>query len=263
MRSRRARVAILLTFLAALGAAALAQAEIAQKGTLRVKVEGDLSPRKLSREGKTPIAVSVDWAIETTDGSTPPKLKTLRIEINRHGRLDYLGLPTCPHAKIHPASTARALSNCRSALVGRGRFSAIIGLEGQESYAVQGRMVIFNGKESGKPVLLAQIYSAYPFANSFVIVFAIDRLESGTYGTALGARLPRALLEWGSLTEIEMRLSRHFGYRGERHSFLSAGCPAPKGFTKAVFPLARTSFEFLGGQRQSLTMARTCQARGR
>jgi hypothetical protein len=261
MSSRFAKVAITVLCLA-LALAAVAGAEISQYGNLRVSVTGEFSPQRLPRDGAAPIAVSVGWQIGTDDGSPPSKLKTLKIEINRNGRLDLTGLPTCPYPKIQPASTQRALSNCRSALVGRGKFSALVALAGQESYVARGQMLVFNGLQGKKPVLLGQIYSAYPFSNSFVITFDIQKLSKGTYGTALVATLPPSLRAWGSLTEIEMRLSRRFGYRGERHSFLSAGCPAPKGFGGAVFPLARTSFSFFGGLSQSLTLSRDCKARG-
>jgi len=236
--------------------------EIAQKGNVRLEVSGELSPQKLPREKAAPISVSVGWKIATTDGAPPPKLKTLGIEINRAGRFDLEGLPTCPYDKIQPATTQRALANCRSALVGRGSFSALISLAGQESYLAQGQMLVFNGLQGKKPVLFGQIYSASPFANSFVITFDLKEIDKGSYGTALTATLPPALRAWGSLTEIQMRLSRQFGYEGERHSFLSAGCPAPKGFTQAVFPLARTSFTFFGAESQSLTLTRSCRARG-
>jgi hypothetical protein len=239
-----------------------AASEIKQAANLRLSVSGELSPRKLPRHGAAPIAVSVGWQIATTDGAPPPKLKKLKIEINRAGRFDLKGLPTCPYAKIQPATTSRALANCRSALVGRGKFSALVTLEGQESYVASGEMLLFNGRQGKKPVLLGQIYSASPFANSFVIVFALDKLAHGTYSTSLTATLPASLRTWGSLTEIQMRLARRFGYQGESHSFLSAGCPAPKGFTQAAFPLARTSFSFAGAPDQSLTLNRSCSVRG-
>lgn len=260
MSRRFARVAPAAVCLA-LAFAAVAVAEVSQEGNLRVSVTGELSPQRLPRDGAAPIAVTVGWQIATTDASPPPKLKTLKVEINRNGRLDLGGLPTCPYAKIQPASTRRALSNCRSALVGRGKFSALVALAGQESYVAHGQMLVFNGLQGKKPVLLGHIYSAYPFANSFVITFDIEKIVRGTYGTALFATLPPTLRGWGSLTEIEMRLSRRFVYRGRRHSFLSAGCPAPKGFGRAVFPLARTSFSFFGGTRQSLTLNRDCKTR--
>lgn len=234
---------------------------IAQKGTLRVTVTGQLSPRSLPRAGAAPIAVSVGGKIATTDQSLPPQLEALRIELNRHGRLDYAGLPTCPYDRIQPASSARALAACRSALVGKGRFSANITLAGQEPYPTEGRLLVFNGRSHGKPVLFGQIYTPHPFANSFVIVFAVRKLAGGTYGTELHAFLPKALGNWGNLTGLEMTLSRRYSYSGERHSYISAGCPAPAGFTALTFPMARTSFVFGGGQRLTSVFISTCTVR--
>jgi hypothetical protein len=236
--------------------------EVIQTGNLRLDVNGQISPQKLPRKGAAPIAVDIGWKIATADGAPPPKLKTLGIEINRAGHFDLEGLPTCPYAKIQPATTSRALANCRSTLVGRGSFSALISLAGQESYVAQGQMLVFNGLEGKKPVLFGQIYSAKPFANSFVIPFELKEIAKGRYGTSLTATLPASLRSWGSLTEIQMRLERSFGYEGKQHSFISAGCPAPKGFAEAFFPLARTSFGFVGGQSESLTLTRSCKVRG-
>ncbi len=236
--------------------------EIVQEGALRLNVNGRLAPQALPRTGDAPIAVSVDWSIATTDGSAVPTLKKLRIEINRNGRFDNTGLPTCPLARIQPASSSRALANCRAALVGQGTFSANVALREQEPYATKGRLLVFNGLSHGKPVLLGQIYSPHPFPTSFVIPFRVQALGKGTYGTALDATLPKSLVAWGNLTGIEMKLSRHYGFEGERHSYISAGCPAPKGFSKAAFPLARASFGFEGGTKISSVFSSTCRAKG-
>lgn len=247
-----------------LGGATFAAAEVVQKDNLRVSVEGKLSPKKLPRKGTAPISVSVGWDIATTDGSPPPNLKKLRIEINRNGRFETEGLPTCPRSKIQPATTKRALSNCRPALVGKGGFSANISLKGQEgeSYTANGRLLVFNGVEKGKPVLFGQIYSASPFATSFVIVFKVSKIEKGDYGTALTATLPASLRSWGDLTGIEMSLSRKYSFKGKQRSYVSAGCPAPKGFGLASFKLAKTTFSFGGGKELSSTVTGDCKARG-
>jgi hypothetical protein len=226
-----------------------------------VAVNGRLSPTKLPREERAPISVSVGWKIGTTDGAEPPRLKKLKIEINRSGFLNPVGLPPCPYDKIQPASTSRALKNCRQSLVGRGSFSAIVGLEGQESYVAEGKMVVFRSEKNGKPVLYGQIYSALPFANSFVITFDVKTIKGGTYGTALTATLPRSLRAWGNLTQINMRLSRTFTVKGKRRSFLSAACETPKGVPEASFRLARTSFDFVGGARVSTTLTDDCRVR--
>jgi hypothetical protein len=258
----RLKLALGLVLVVVLGASALAGAEVTQKGTLRVAVSGRLAPQKLPRQGQAPIAVSVGGEITTTDQSPAPKLKTMAIELNRNGKIDYAGLPVCPYNSIQPASSQRALNACRSSLVGKGTFSAEISLTGQEPYLAKGKLLLFNGISNGKSVLFGQVYAPHPFATSFVIVFAIKKLGKGTYGTELSAKLPPSLASWGNLTGIEMTLSRRYSYRGSSHSYLSAGCPAPKGAGRASFTFARTSFGFEGGRVLSSTLTRSCRVRG-
>jgi hypothetical protein len=254
---------MLLVFsLASLGlAAGIADAEITQKGTLRVKVTAELDPRRLPREKRAPVAVSIDSGFTTTDGSVPPQLRTLRIELDRHGRLDTAGLAICHVNQIQPASTAQAVAACRAALVGRGSFSVTVLLRNQEPYATQGRLLLFNGVLKGKPVLLGHIYSPRPFANSFVIPFRISSNRRGRYGIVLAASLPKAFTSWGHVTAMRLRLGRRYSSHGERRSFASAGCPAADGFQGAVFPLARISFSFLGGLSLTPTVTSTCTVR--
>lgn len=244
------------------GAGGASASVITQKGSLRVAVSGRLAPKRLPRQGDAPISVTVAGKVSTTDQSPPPQLQTLEIELNREGRLDASGLPVCSYNAIQPASTSRALSACREALVGQGSFDAEIALAGQEPYLTGGRLLVFNGREGGKQVLFGQIYAERPFATSFVIVFKIKKLGGGTYGTALQARLPQALSTWGNLTGLEMTLKRQYTHRGRSHSYISAGCPAPKGFSAAPFPLARTTFGFEGGKKLSSVLRETCKVRG-
>lgn len=240
---------------------AIAGTVITQQGTLRVTVTGKVSPHALPRSGVAPIAVSVGGQVSTTDQSFPPQLRQLRIEINRNGRLDYRGLPVCSLDRIQPSTNSRALSACRPALVGQGTFSAYIVLKGQEPYPSSGRLLVFNGREHGKQVLLGHIYISRPFASSFVITFAIASRRHGQFATTLTANLAKALGSRRYLTGIEMTLSRHFSYRGKAHSYLSAGCPAPKGFPGAVFPFARTSFSFASGRSLTSVLTSDCSAR--
>lgn len=263
MRSHPIKLAVVLAFLVSALGAAIANAETETQivGNVEMTTSAKLAPKRLPRDGRAPVAVSLGWKVATTDGTTPPTLKKLRIEINRNGILDPTGLPICPYDKIQPASTQRALKNCKSSLVGKGSFSALVGLEGQESYIAKGEMVVFNSEKGGKPVLFGQIYSAYPFANSFVIVFKVSKEKKGEYGTVLDATLPASLRAWGNLTEINMRLSRKYGYNGEKRSFLSANCPTPPEVPTTTFKLARTSFAFVGGEKLGSTLTDDCAVR--
>jgi hypothetical protein len=262
MNAKRLYFVIPVALIAILAIAVFAQAETTQKGNLRVTVKGKLAPRKLPRDRVAPISVSVGGQIATTDETLPPTLKSLRIELNRHGRLDYEGLPTCNYARIQPGSSAHALAGCRSSLVGEGTFSADITLSGQEPYPTQGKLLVFNSIKGGKPVLYGHIYSPHPFATSFVIIFKVSRLKKGTFGIALDAPMPKAMKSWGRLTGLEMTLDRRFNYKGASHSYISSGCPAPKGFSATPFPLARTSFAFAGGKQLSSVLTGECRVRG-
>lgn len=246
---------------AGLVACGIASADVKVVGGMVVQLTARLAPKSLPRDSQSPISVSVGWKISSDDGSEPATLKAVRIQINRNGVLDPTGLPICPYSRIQPASTARALQNCRGALVGTGTFAAHVGLEGQENYVTHGKMVVFNSTEHGKPVLYGQIYTGYPFAASFVIPFKVTKTAHGTYGTTLGAKLPASLINWGNLTEVNMRLSRKFVYRGHSRSFLSAGCPTPQGVPTASFRLAKTDLDFIGGAHVSSTLTENCRVR--
>jgi hypothetical protein len=251
---------ILLTCVVLIALTSHVGAEVAQREGVRVTMDGQLSPKRLLRYGRTPIAVSVGGRVTSVGRSTLPQMKSIKIEINRHGRFDGTGLPVCRMTEIRSASSARALAACRDALVGQGRFTANFLLPEQEPYPKGGRMLLFNGRDGDRPALFAQIYAPRPFATSFVITFDIKQVRHGTFGTSLTASLPEALGDWGYLTGIEMRLFRLYRYAGERRSFLSATCPAPAGFASATFPMARLSFGFAGTPPVGETLIRSCVA---
>lgn len=262
MGKRVLKGVLMVTVLVLLALTALAGAEKVKKGNLQVEVTGSLTPKTLPRKGEKPIKVTVGGKVTTSDNSEPPKLKTLDIELNRSGHLQSAGLPVCGYHSIQPASSSRALNACRSSLVGKGTFKAQIALTGQPPYPTGGRMLLFNGREHGKSVLFGHLYAAHPFATSFVIVFAIKQQGKGDFGTDLSATLPPSLLNWGNITGIEISLSRTYSHGGKKLSYLSAGCPTPKGVPTAVFPLTRATFGFTDGRSISATVNNSCKATG-
>jgi hypothetical protein len=243
------------------GASAKDGPALAQKGDLRVAVSGAFAPQALPRRGVAPISVRVGGRIFAVNGGELPQLKTMRIEFNRNGRMQVAGLPTCQAEKIRIASSARALATCRPALLGTGSFAANVVLAGQDPYPTKGRLLLFNAGSARRPALVGHIYAAKPFATSFLIPFTVSKGGRGTFGTTITASLPDALGNWGYVTAIELRMSRTYRHRGERRSFLSAGCPAPAGFPGALFALARTSFGFAGGVELGATLTRSCNVR--
>lgn len=259
--SRGRLAALLCAVLIALVAVAAARAEIVRKGTLQVAFVGDLAPKTLPRETAAPISVHVGGHVSTTDGASPPQLRRIAIEINRNGRLDYRGLPVCTLDQIQPSSNQGALASCRRSLVGEGSFSAEVKLPQQAPFPSEGKVLAFNGVDHGRPVIFAHVYGTEPIPTSYTLTMEI-KPTPGTFGTKLTISLPEVTSDVGFVTGIEMTLKRNFSYRGQRHSYLSADCPAPKGFPGAVFPLARISFAFAGTKPLATTLTRNCKATG-
>jgi hypothetical protein len=259
-RSARAKACIALAALLCLSATAVAVAEVTQKGNLRVSFEGQIAPHSLPRTEKAPVAVTLAGNIKTTDGQDPPQLRTISLAINRNGRLDYKGLPRCNYHQIQPSNNGEAKAACGRSLVGTGTFKADVALPEQSPFPSDGTILAFNGNLHGRPVIYAHIYGTKPLPTSFVLPFEI-RQGSGEYATTLVAQLPRVAAEWGFVSGVSLTLQRNFTYEGERHSYLSAGCPAPKGFPGATFSFAKASFGFEDGKTLSSTLRRSCGVR--
>jgi hypothetical protein len=242
-------------------AAAIAQGEVDQAGTLRVSFSGAIKPYALPRQGAAPVSVSLSGDIKTTDDSTPPQLRTIRMAINRHGHFDYKGLADCHFHQVQPTSTAEAREACSHSLIGTGNFHANVALPDQSPFPQNGKILAFNGTLHGKPVIFAHIYGTEPLPTSFTLPFSLKQNGKGAYATTLVAHLPQVAAQWGYISGVSLKLQRTFFYRGETHSYISAGCPAPAGFPGTTFSFARASFGFEGGQTLSSAMTRSCGVR--
>jgi hypothetical protein len=233
-------------------------AEVVQHAGIRVKTLAAMTPRRLPRTGTAPIGVSISVRIAGVGGA-PPLLRSISIAINREGRLQAQGLPGCTVDEIQPTTDADALRACGEALVGEGQFSAQVGFTGQSPFPARGKVLAFNGAYLGRPAILLHVYGTEPAPTSYTFPLLIGH-SAGTYGTTLRATLPQTAGDSGYVTGLSLDLRRSYSYRGEARSYLSSGCPAPKGFPSVVFPLARTHLGFAGGTGISAAVTGRCEA---
>jgi hypothetical protein len=260
LRKGKRIVAVVALMSACFLVASLARAELVERGDLFVKFDGGIFPNALPRDTNAPITVSVDGTIKTLSGDRPPALRFISIAINRGGRIDTKGLPTCKRSQIEPATSREALAACRPALVGEGRYIGALSLPEQNAFPLQGRVLAFNAVVDGQRAILAHVYGSNPVPNSRILVFHIHK-SKGTFGTVLTAALPVRLNRHGYLRKISLDLRRDFIYRGRRRSYLSAACAAPAGTNIASFPFVRVSMTFADGRSLSSKLIRTCRVR--
>lgn len=259
MSARLGRSALALTVAGLLAAAPTAAETIQQEG-VRLSFGGELAPRKLPRHASVPVQVSLRAGIAGANGQPLPQLRRMAIAINRVGRLDASGLPVCRLSQVQPATTEDALRNCGASLVGTGRFAASVHIAEQVPYPSRGRIDAFNGSYHGKPAVLLHVYGTEPIPTSFTMPLTISHAH-GTYGIVLRTSLAKTTPSAGRVTALSLRLGRTYTYRGRRHSYLAASCPAPSGFTVATFPFVRARLGF-ADRAFDVTVERSCGVRG-
>jgi hypothetical protein len=260
MRSRRLPIFVLAALLT-LAVAAAAWGVTVKSGKVFVQFNADFSPHSLPRQVAAPIEVTIKGAITTSDGSHPPPLQRLVVELNRNGRLYTKGLASCSAALLQSTSSSEANARCGRARVGRGSFSADIALGGNKPVISTGRLLAFNGRRAGKPALLLHFFGGVPVRFTLVVPLRIGHHKDGNFGTVLRARIPKLANGFGSITQIDLSLGRRWSFAGKRRSYLSAACMAPKGFGGGPFSFARASFQFEDRREVRTTLTRSCRVR--
>jgi hypothetical protein len=240
-----------------------ARAELNKEGDLIVSFSGGLSPTALPRTTPAPVAVRVIGEVRSASGDEHrlPQLRTIKVAINRQGRLFDRGLPVCEVASIQPANEATARRICGGAIVGSGRVTVQAHIPSQPVFSVKAKLLAFNGpRRNGHKLILAQAYARNP-PGAFVLTFVVKK-EKGIFGTTMSTTLPESAQAWAYLTHFEMNLHRTYEYRGIRRSYVSAACSAPSDFRSAFFPFARATYGFADGQRLTTTVAGRCTVKG-
>jgi hypothetical protein len=252
-------VAVSLALLAA--TAAVVRAELVASGNLFVTFDGGIRPNALPRHERAPIAVWIAGQVRTLSGEKPPSVRQVTIGLNRDGQLRTRGLPVCSRNEIELDSTAEALRACRDALVGKGHYRARTTFPEQAQTPSHGKILAFNGKEDGRPVILGHVYGSDPVPSTGTIVFKITHPRKGSFGTVLRGTVPETLSRWGYLKRISLELHRTYRYRGRSLSYLSAPCPAPRDLRHASFKFAFASMRFDDGRVLSSKLTRTCNVK--
>ena len=253
----------LLAVVAALSllVASVASGENVVKGNIKINFHGNISPTKLPRKGLAPVSVQMGAKIKTLDGEKPPRLTKLVLDINKNGVIDSKGLPLCPIGKLLNSSSSQAKKLCGDAEVGSGNVTLRIQFPGQGEFASNGPLVAFNGKSKGKPAILAHIDSKGKLNSTEVLTFIVKK-TGGTFGTQLTADVGNIASGNGYISAFDLSLRRRYTLRGEKKSYVSAGCPLPKGINIAGFDFARSSYYFEDGTKISSVLSKNCTAKG-
>jgi hypothetical protein len=247
-------VAVGLVLLAA--ATASGKWEIVRAGNIVFGDNGGISPTKLPKHGFAPATARIIGKIGTVDGTHPPALRQVEADIDKTIRVDAVGLPTCRLGQLQARNTRDAKRACGDAIVGSGSASVEVAFPEQPPFSSTGPLVLFNGGVHGKTTtVFLHAYVDVPAPTAVVVPATVTRIDKGRFGLHLEASVPRIAGGAGSATHFEMKIGRRFTYKGEKKSFLSAGCPTGSWMTKG-------HVEFADGTEAGLTHLFACTPRG-
>lgn len=238
-------------------AAGWARAEYVQTGKLLVAFEAGMAPTKLPRDRAEPVKVGLKGSFENLDASDTPALDTMVVRLSRGGRIESRGLPRCRAGSLRGRTSEEAMKRCGSALIGRGQIeSALRFPDGRRSRSTS-RLLLFNVAGG----ILMHVYTAAPLRGTFLVPMRIEH-GSGAFGTVLRAKFPHIASGYGYLTGFSMRIWRRYSHRGVARSYVMASCPAPAGYPRVSFELARVTYRFRNGVTVNAGTIGSCQVKG-
>jgi hypothetical protein len=207
-------------------ASALAKPEVVRVGNLFLRDNGGISPSKLPRHERAPIAANLNARIGTVDGSHPPAIESVIADFDKTIEVNAKGLPVCREDQLVARSTADAKKACADAIVGTGEGEVEVAFPEQAPFTAKGPITLFNGGvHGGITLLLIHTYVNVPAPTAVIATVKLTRIHRGHYGIHAVAQIPRIAGGAGSVTRFKLTINRTFTYRGKKESYLTASCP--------------------------------------
>ena len=185
-------------------------------------INGGFSPTALPRNKLAHIAMDLSSKVETPEGTHPPALHEVILELDKNVAVGAKGLPRCPRRVEEEEGEER----CRPALVGRGTMEVEVEFPEQKPFIAKSKLLAFNGGvKGGVTTIFTHAYLSAPVSAAVVTTIEVSKVHNGRYGTNWVETFPKIAGGYGSITSFSLTVDRQFTYRGKRRSYLLAKCP--------------------------------------
>ncbi|HET8565748.1 MAG TPA: hypothetical protein VFL77_04650 [Solirubrobacterales bacterium] len=189
-----------------------------RSGNIKMSIQATGWPGTLPKDRFIPVAFLTAGDISTVDGSHPPALEEVIVDIGSSGvGVNADQFPTCTALKLAGTTTQQAEKTCHDAIVGRGSGAAEVEFSEQKPFTATSPLVIFNGGEkNGKVLMLIHAYAAVPTPTAFVAKVITTKEHKGPYSLHTVGKIPEIAGGAGSIT--------HFSLYFERNGYLVSNC---------------------------------------
>lgn len=250
MRKRLIFMLVVVLAVAVTGVAAASEKPIVvRSGNLILTLNGEASPRTLPKFKQAPVTLRASGHIATADGTHPPALKEVLLDVAKKGETGEIRadrFPVCKQREIEVTTTKTAESKCRDAIVGSGRTKVEVQFEESQPFTAAGPLIVFNGGvKNGKTLILIHAYVSVPAPTAIVtqIVTTEGHRPMNPYRIHSVAKIPVVAGGAGSLIGFSLKI--------DRKGYLVASCGV------GTFA-ARATAKFRDGSEMSGTFVRPC-----
>jgi hypothetical protein len=187
-------------------------------------VYGGFRPAALPKRGPAPVQMEVHGTVKAPEGSRPPFLKELTLDLDRHLSVDGKGLAVCPRG---PVDSPPPPERCRSAFLGKGAIAAEIEFpEAAEPIVVHAGLFAFNqGIRDGRAKILFYAHFGAPVNGAMITTAKVAKARTGRYGSEWTLPFPKIAGGFGWIKAFRLEIGRNFARRGKSRSYLLGRCP--------------------------------------
>lgn len=213
--SMRKRVVLTIALVIALCAAVVGRVLaveppiVVRSGNVEMTIQGTGWPDALPKHKLAPISFKASGKIATVDGTHPPALEEVIVDVGERVGVNAGQFPTCTKQEIAATSTEQAERSCHDAIIGRGSGKVEVEFAEQKPFTATGPLVIFNGGEKdGKAMFLVHAYVAVPSPTAIVTTVVLTKEHKGPYRLHAVGTIPPIAGGAGSVTGFSMSLDR-------------------------------------------------------
>jgi hypothetical protein len=202
------------------------------------------APAKLPAHEEAPVSLLLTEGIGQPDGSHPPPLQELQLDLDRHLELSVKGVPHCgPLLQERPVREG-VLEQCEDAKVGSGTVEVEVAFPEQRPVRTHGRVIVYNsGAWGGSTRFLLYALIPAPVTGTISMQLRVWREKLAPYGWKGVLTVPKIANGAGSITYLGVRF---------RKGIFSASCPSGK-------LLGQASSTFADGEVAASAAIRPCQ----
>jgi hypothetical protein len=191
---------------------------------LGIRFDAQVTPKKLPKHERLPIAVKLQSQISTSDGTHPSALRELTISFDRNGALNAIGLPVCGRSRLETRSDSAARRACRTSIVGSG--TADVEIASLEPERISLPLTLFNGGvKDGITTLFIRSAIATPAPMPIIATVKLSKIHKDRYGLQAVAKIPPIAGGSGSLLDFSLKIKRLFTHKSTQESYAMARCP--------------------------------------